>query len=385
MDATVRLFDEDSRLIQFEAVVLSCEPMKNGHFAVVLNQTAFFPEEGGQTCDKGTLEDREVLHVKEKDHVIYHEMAEPMYEGDTVGGLIDWEKRFSDMQQHSGEHIVSGLVHRRFGLDNVGFHLGSDYVTMDFNGVLTEPRIREIELEANRAVAKNIKIVVTWPDDTALSQMDYRSKKELEGPVRIVEIPGYDLCACCAPHVATTGEIGMIRLTHMEKYKGGVRVYMLCGFRALRDYNEKYASVAAISALLSAKPEHVAEAAAKLHEESIAMRQKINELKQTILAEHIKTLSPVGEAHLLFDEQLDRNNLRRAWTMMTDQFEGMCAAFMGNDEDGYQYVLGGRGLDARETGKALNEALSGRGGGKPDMFQGSVKAKKAAILDFFSA
>ena len=287
---TRRLFDEDPGLLTFSAAVISCEKEKNMYKAV-LDETAFFPEEGGQTCDKGRLGGQEVVRVTEKDHIIYHYIKEPIIPGSTVNGSIDWEKRFSDMQQHTGEHIVSGLMHSRFGFDNVGFHLGSVYVTMDFNGTITEEELSEIELEANRAVVSNLPVCVTWPDDKTLSALAYRSKKELEGPVRIVEIPGIDVCACCAPHVRMTGEIGIIKLVRMESYKGGIRVYMLCGFRALADYDEKLKAVYSISEALSLKPEKTADGVKKLKSEQTSLKEQVNILKWEFIMHDINRLS----------------------------------------------------------------------------------------------
>ena len=209
MMETIRLFDEDSHQTLFEGCVLSCE-QDGDLYKITLNQTMFFPEEGGQSCDRGTLNDIPVEKVLEKDRVIYHWVKEPLWEGDTVTGCVDWEKRFSDMQQHTGEHIVSGLIHEYFKLNNVGFHLGSEAVTMDFDGVITREQLRMIEHKANEAVAKNLPVKITWPSREELMEIPYRSKKEIDGPIRIVEIPGYDICACCAPHVHFTGEIGMI-------------------------------------------------------------------------------------------------------------------------------------------------------------------------------
>ena len=238
---TEKLFYRDSHLKEFTAEVLSCEK-RDGHYEVELDRTAFFPEGGGQYADTGVLDEMQVCDVQEKDGRIFHIMkdrservSEYFTAGRRVSGRIDWEERFMKMQQHTGEHIVSGLVHARFGYNNVGFHLGSEDCTMDFNGAVTKEELQEIEQEANRAVWKNLPVQVLYPTEEELASMDYRSKIEIEGQIRIVVIPGYDVCACCAPHVNNTGEIGMIKLTGVQRYKGGVRVTMLCGVRALLD------------------------------------------------------------------------------------------------------------------------------------------------------
>ena len=333
MIETIRLFDEDSHQTLFEGCVLSCE-QDGDLYKITLNQTMFFPEEGGLSCDRGTLNDIPVEKVLEKDRVIYHWVKEPLWEGDTVTGCVDWEKRFSDMQQHTGEHIVSGLIHEYFKLNNVGFHLGSEAVTMDFDGVITREQLRMIEHKANEAVVKNLPVKITWPSREELMEIPYRSKKEIDGPIRIVEIPGYDICACCAPHVHFTGEIGMIRLTGMEKYKGGVRIQMLCGFRALADAIEKERNVYDISAQLSAKPYEVAAAVEKLKNENLALKQEMTGMKMDILQEKITALPENEQNICFFDKHMDKSNMRYAFNLLVEKCSGLCGCFDGDDENG---------------------------------------------------
>lgn len=381
MNATRRLFDEDSRLTEFTAVVLSCEP-DGALYRVRLDQTAFFPEEGGQSCDRGTLGGYPVRQVREEAGVITHWLPQPLQPGTEVSGKIDWEKRFSDMQQHTGEHIVSGLVHVLYGYDNVGFHLGSEYVTMDYNGPLSPDQLREVEMRANRAVWDNLPVSVTWPSAQVLETLPYRSKKELDGDIRIVEIPGVDRCACCAPHVLRTGEIGVIKFISAESYKGGVRVYMLCGARALADYNKKQESAAGISALLSAKTDEIFPAVSRQKEECESLRFEVNRLKMELIRLGMEQLSE-ETCVSFFDPNLDKGNNRRAWSLLCERFpESICATFSGSDEEGYQFLLGGGGQDAREYGKALLAAFSGKGGGSAQMFQGRLKGSQKEIEKF---
>ena len=263
---TDKLYYESSHRKDFEAQVISCEPEGEG-YKVVLDKTVFFPEGGGQYADTGILGGVHVLDAQEKDGIIYHYTDGALTPGEIVKGEIDWEKRFESMQQHSGEHIISGIVHGRFGYNNVGFHLGADYCTMDFDGPITKEQLKEIEEEANRIVYKNLNIEILYPTKEELKDLTYRSKIEIEGQVRIVNIPGVDICACCAPHVDRTGEIGNIKLVDMVSYKGGERITMLSGSRALTDHQQKEESVKKISALLCAKDTEVAEAVEKLKEE----------------------------------------------------------------------------------------------------------------------
>lgn len=379
---TKKLFYQDSHLTEFEGVVLSCEKEKDS-YQIVLDQTAFFPEGGGQYADTGWLDDVEVLDVHEKQDVIFHKTTAPLEVGKTVKGKIRWEERFEKMQQHSGEHIVSGIVHERFGYDNVGFHLGSDYCTMDFNGPLTQEELKEVELAANRAVFENLKIQVTYPSKQELAQMEYRSKIEIDGQVRIVTVPGYDVCACCAPHVNQTGEIGLIKLVNMVNYKGGERITMLCGFRALRDYDKKDANGKEISRLLCAKELEIAEAVEHLKEEQGSLKGKVAAMQQRVMQYRARELSVDEEMTLVFDSELTGNGPRELMNLLLQKGATICAVFAGDDQTGYRYVMGSSMEDVRPIAKKMNDTFAGRGGGKPAMVQGTVNAREEEIRALF--
>ena len=377
---TEKLYFADSHMKEFDAVVTACEPVKEG-YQVVLDRTAFFPEGGGQYADTGYLGGVYVRDVQEKKDVIYHMTDAPLAVGDTVHGQIDWEKRFESMQQHTGEHIISGLVHGRFGYNNVGFHLGADYCTMDFDGPITKEELKEIEWEANRMVYKNLDVENLYPTKEELKDMEYRSKIEIEGQVRIVNIPGVDTCACCAPHVKKTGEIGNIKLVDMVNYKGGERIFMLAGFRALADHVQKEESTKAISALLCAKESEVAEAVAHVKEENLSLKGKMASMQQKLLAYQAKEVDVTGDVVTVFDAHLEGNAPREFMNLLLERGAKVCAVFAGNDTDGYRYVIGSRTEDVRPLCKKLNAAFAGRGGGKPEMVQGSIKGTEAAIRD----
>lgn len=281
--STTRLFDQDAYLGEFEATVERsvCE---GGMYRVLLDQTAFFPEGGGQPADGGTLDGIFVTDVQEIDGEIWHTVEAPLEPGKTVVGKLDFEKRFSNMQNHRGEHIVSGIVHRIYGFNNVGFHMGSDVITVDFDGVLTEEQLYDVEQEANEAVLRNVPVTISYPSKEELETMDYRSKKEIEGQVRIVTIEGYDRCACCGTHVATTGEIRLIKILSAQKYKGGVRVAMLSGEKAYADYCLKHVNTLGIARLLSVKPEEAGDAVVRLKQKNIEMKKEIKQLKKELYA-----------------------------------------------------------------------------------------------------
>ena len=375
---TEKLFYQDSHRTEFTAKVISCEEAKDG-YRVVLDQTVFFPEGGGQYADTGMLGDTEVTDVHEKDDVIYHTTKAPLEAGSEVNGKINWDERFEKMQQHTGEHIVSGIVHERFGYNNVGFHLGSDYCTMDFDGPISKEQLKEIEAAANEAVYQDLEIKILYPSKDELKDLDYRSKIEIEGQVRIVEIPGYDVCACCAPHVKTTGEIGAIKLVSMVNYKGGERITMLCGRRAMRDYEKKDSMTKEISALLCAKEYEVAEAVVRLKDEQNRMKSQLAEMQQKLLEYRVAEIAVDQKIVTVFDSTLSGNLPREMMNKLLDKGAEICAVFAGTDEEGYRYVIGSRSEDVRPLSKMLNTTFQGRGGGKPEMVQGSVKGTHTEI------
>lgn len=367
---TEKLFYKDSHMKTFTARVLNCD-YDGKMYRVVLDQTAFFPEGGGQYADTGMLNEIPVTDVQEEQGVIYHMTETALEPGTTVEGCINWDERFMKMQQHTGEHIVSGLVHARFGYHNVGFHLGSIDCTMDFDGEITREELLEIEQKANEALVQNLDVEVTYPSREELETLEYRSKIEIEGQVRIVTIPGYDVCACCAPHVKKTGEIGQIKLTHVQRYKGGVRVTMLCGFRALADYNRKLQATREISAALCSKEDETVEAVEHLQGECARLKQHIQLLQREILAYKAKEVEP-EETLCLFEPELEGENPRLLMNLVLENGCKVCAVFFGQQEEQYRYVIGSQSVDLRKLVRELNETFQGRGGGKPEMVQGSL-------------
>ena len=374
-----KLFYEDSHMVSFSAIVEACERVDE-HYEAVLSRTAFFPEGGGQYADTGFIDGVRVFDVQEKQGKIYHKLEQEISVGKEVTGMIDWEERFSKMQNHSGEHIISGLVHKHFGYDNVGFHMGKDAITMDFNGTITKEQLKEIEKEANAIVYQNLPIETLYPSKSELETLVYRSKIEIEGQVRIVRIPDCDVCACCAPHCKTTGEIGTIKLVGMQNYKGGVRISMLAGFRALEDYETKSENVKRISMLLSAKEFEIADEVEKLKEELMAKKSQIQELKRMLLNHKVEAMGENQEAIILFESDLDGNGPRELANLLLAKGTKVAAVFAGS-EGNYRYVIGSKSVDTRSIAKSLNEKFQGRGGGKPDMVQGSVMGEENSVRE----
>lgn len=376
--ATEKLFYEDSHMREFDAVVVGCEERKEG-FGVILDRTAFFPEGGGQFGDTGWLNDLEVVDTREKKGVIYHVMRQPMELGTKVHGRLHFEQRFDRMQQHTGEHIISGIVHALFGCDNVGFHLGADITTLDFNRELTPEQVQDVEVRTNRAVFANVPVQVRYPDKETLAEMEYRSKIEIEGQVRIVEIPGVDMCACCAPHTSTTGEVGLIKILSCDRHRGGCRMTMVSGMRALQDYRAKQQSVTEVSVTLSAKPEKIGEAVLHAKEQQMKLRENLNRMQAVYLKGKLAAVQPEDTSVLLFEEELDTVAIRNFINDAMAICDGICGAFVGNDQMGYRYILGSRTADMRQVSRQLNEKFQGRGGGKPEMVQGSLNGTQAEI------
>ncbi len=365
---------------EFEARVLSCEACEEGGgFWTVLDQTCFFPEGGGQYADTGYLGETKVVDARERDGIVYHRTEAPLEPGELVRGRIDWEERFEKMQQHTGEHIVSGLVHSRFGYNNVGFHLGSDYCTMDFDGPISPEELREIEWEANRAVALDLEVIVQYPSKEELGHMEYRSKIEIEGQVRIVSVPGYDVCACCAPHVDRTGEIGLIKLVNRMNYKGGERITMLCGFRALRDYDSKLTAAREIGALLCEKEDQIAGAVRRQKEELEKQKYENGRLMHQLLVFRAKEIPVEGSMTAVFTDDIRGDVPRELMNLLLERGAFICGVFAAAGDGGWRYVIGSRQADVRPLGKALNSRFEGRGGGKPGMVQGTLTGSEADI------
>ena len=380
MKMTEKLFYEDSHMITFSAVVTACEKVGD-YYEAVLDRTAFFPEGGGQEADTGVIDGIRVLDAQEKDGIIYHKMESYLKVGKQVEGTIDWEERFSKMQQHSGEHIVSGLVHKAFGYDNVGFHMGTDAITIDFNGPITKEQLKEIEKKANEAVVANLDVIVTYPSKEELQSIYYRSKIEIEGQVRLVTVPGHDACACCAPHVKKTGEIGCIKLLGMQNYKGGVRVSMLCGTRAIADYDEKSDCMKKLSVMLSAPECEVISEVERLKEEISHYKYELAELKQKILEMKVNAIEAGQDLQVLFEDELEGNGPRELVNLLLEKEIKIGAVFAGNENNGYRYVVGSRYVDVRPIAQKINQQFEGRGGGKPEMVQGSVKGTEKEIRE----
>lgn len=379
---TERIYEQDAYCRRFSARVLDCRAVGDG-FEVILDRTAFFPEGGGQAADRGTLDGEAVLDVQQRENAVVHRLAVPFFVGAELEGVIDWETRFSRMQKHTGEHIVSGLIHRLYGLDNVGFHLGSADATLDLNGELTREQLDEIELLANRVVWENRPVRAWFPTPQERATLIYRSKKALDGSVRIVEVEGVDCCACCAPHVASTGEIGMIQLLDALRYKGGVRIHMQCGRDALLAHREYFTQASAAAAALSVKTGELGGAVTRLLEQKDQLTRALKKEQGQRARLWAQTLAPERACPAFWNGALDGAAVREALAVFRER--GLCPAalFVGDDEKGYTFTASGGDLSALQA--KMREVLGAQGGGSKEQIQGRTKAPAAEIRAFWAA
>ncbi|SEL18342.1 alanyl-tRNA synthetase [Butyrivibrio sp. ob235] len=412
---TIKLYDENAYSTEFTARVISCEKIEgeNGQYKAVFDRTLFFPEEGGQTPDRGVVyllseqdierlktagtsesadaftqgeNDINVLDVQIKSDIIYHYLDKELEEGSTILGKIDFSHRFSNMQQHSGEHIFSGIVNSKFGYDNVGFHLSDSIVTMDYSGQLSPEELADVELQVNRAIYENREIRAYYPSPEELADIDYRSKKELTGAVRIVEVDGYDVCACCAPHVKRTGEIGILKIVGFQNYKGGTRVSILCGKRALEFLSGEHNMIQELAGELSTSGDNIPNIVHKQQEEIATLKRSLSEAGEKLLnIEADKVPEDVRNVCLLADKDSDPNVIRRVVNRLVSEREGYCGIFFGDDESGYRFIIGcPDGLNSNDVLTQLRKSFQVRGGGKPAMVQGSIEgATSDNIMETF--
>lgn len=377
---TRKLFYEDSHLRRFSATVLRCEETDGG-YEVVLDATAFYPEGGGEAPDLGVLGGVNVLDVQERGREIFHLCDAPLPAGSEVKGEIDWARRFDLMQQHTGEHIISGLLHEKFGYMNTGFHVGKDVMEVDFDGPISPEDLAEIERKANEAVWENIPLECWIPTKEELPTVTYRTKRALPWPVRIVRVPGYDSCACCGVHVKRTGEVGLIKILSCVSLRGGVRLVVVCGARAYRHMAAIFEENRKVSQAFSAPMEATGAAAQKINEALAAEKSRAIGLQNRVFDRIAK--SYVNHKTVIhFEEELDAGGVRSLAERISGVCAGLVAVFSGQDGK-FSYCLAQPGGDLRELNKALTVAFQGRGGGKPAFQQGTIYGTKEEILAFF--
>ena len=378
---TRKLYYEDCHLSRFQATVIGCETCAKG-YEILLDATAFYPEGGGQACDLGYLNGIRVLDVQERGETVVHLCDAPLETGDIVEGVIDYDRRFDLMQQHTGEHIVSGIIHRRYGFHNVGFHMGSEMIEIDFDGMVPAKDLPGIEEEANSALWQNLQVECWYPAEEELPHVQYRSKRALPWPVRIVQVPGFDSCACCGTHVARTGEVGLVKLFSVVPLRGGCRIEMSCGRRALMLLNRAFDQNRQVSQAFSAIWSETGDAARRMNEALAGEKYRAAQLQKRIFAAIAQGYENSGNV-LHFEPALESAEIRMLADAIGQVCSGRAAVFSGTEEAGYAFAMVDHNADLRTFGKEMTAALHGRGGGKPNFQQGRVSATRQEIENFF--
>ncbi len=377
---TEKLYYQDSFMTEFTATVLACEAAGKD-WAVVLDRTAFYPEGGGQPADHGMLDGVAVTDTRDRDGEVVHTCVQPLEVGKTITGRINFARRFDFMQQHSGEHIVSGIICGKYECDNVGFHIGKDLVTIDFNADIPPEDLPLLERTANDYIWQDLAPEIEVLNGEALEQAVYRSKKFIPGDVRLVRFPGADRCACCGTHVKRAGQVGLVKLLSCQKFREGVRIEMAAGGRAVSWCSAILTQNTMISRALSAKAIETAAAVERTLREVYTLRGRVMALEEADFAQKAAALSGKGDV-VLFEGEMSAESVRKLASAVLETCGGRCLVFAGGDETGYKYAAGLQNGDLRSFVKELNTALSGRGGGKPSFAQGTVGADRASIEAF---
>ena len=379
---TEKIYDQDAFLREFDAVVTECYEGKDGSCLVTLDRTAFYPEGGGQPADHGVLGGAAVLDVQEREGRVLHTCDRPLPVGRTVRGVIDWDRRFDHMQQHSGEHIVSGMLCAAFSCDNVGFHMGADTVIIDYNAPMTWEQVLEVEDRANRYIWENHLFRAYYPTPEELTVLPYRSKKAIERPVRITEFPGADRCACCGTHVAASGQVGLVKFLSCQKLRDGVRLELLCGGRAMEYLSRCWDQSRRISQALSVKPQAAFPAVQRLEEQLRQSRERCAALEEQVFRQTAEQYRNAGDV-LLVQPDMEPDSVRRLCDAVSGTCGGRCAVFAGTGGS-YRWAVIHPGQDLRAFIRDMNQALHSRGGGRDGFAQGSAACTEEELRAFFA-
>lgn len=379
---TEKLYEKDAYLKKFSAVIKDCHA-EDGNYYIKLDKTAFFPEGGGQGADCGTINGAPVLDVQQKGDIILHTLQSELKIGDTVECEVDWNLRYSRMQGHTGEHILSGIVHSLYGYDNVGFHMSESIMLVDFNGPLTPEDIKKVEIEANKAIYTNADIVAFYPSPEEIETLQFRSKKDFENNLRVVSIgENIDHCACCAPHVAKTGEVGIIKIVDFYSYKQGTRIEMTAGINALKDYMDINTSVKELMKILSAPRDGIVDAVSERNTAYQTLKNDYQKISKRLALLELPLCELNGSVYS-FGDNLSFDDLRYCANQLTDNKYNICILLSKKEAGGYIYVVSSKNEDIREIAKNINTAFSGKGGGQSNYSQGVIEDfPQDALIDF---
>jgi alanyl-tRNA synthetase len=369
---TIRLFDLDSHQFEFEAAVLEAW-IEDGRPRAVLDRTLFFPESGGQPSDRGELGGSRVLDVIEQDDRIVHVLDRPVEPGLALSGRIDRERRFDAMQQHSGQHVLSAAFVETCGVQTVSFHLGETVCTIDLNSsALDDEAVRRAEKAANQIVFENRPVTTREVDYDEALKLPLRKPPETTGKIRLVEIQDFDLSACCGTHVRNTGEIGLIKILRREKYKLGIRLTFVCGWRAWADLDRKTAILREAGRVTSWGEDDIPAGLIRLQGEQKAASRRIKTLVKSLAEKEAAVLIALAESaggvkivSALFESR-DAEEVRELVQAVVNTPSVMAAVgltFVG----GTIFIARSANLtlDVRPLIREAAGSLSGKGGGSP--------------------
>ena len=370
---SVKLYYQDSFMKEFTAKVVSCTEDKKG-WAVILDKTAFYPEGGGQPCDHGIMTYDEtsvnVIDVREKNGEVIHYVDAPIAQNTEIYGTIDWDRRFDFMQQHTGEHMFSGVVHSMFGYNNVGFHLNERENVVDFDGPLTAEEIKNVMDKCNEIVWLDQPIVADFPD--SIEELSYRSKKELHGEIRIVRAGEADICACCGTHTHTTSQAGPIVALTQQAYKGGTRIHILCGKRAVEYLKHRNDDCYDISHLLSVPVESIKESLSARLKEIDDLRFALSQSKRQLMSVYAEKVQIDDESCVMAMDNLTSNELQTLALILSEKAKTAIAYTKVKDANGKICIVS-KDIDTNKLGRFISSHLGGKGGGKPGIYQGFVE------------
>ena len=363
---TEKLYYEYPYTFSGETNVTRCVSDKK-NFRIYIDKSLFFPEGGGQPGDKGSIGGIEVLDTQEDGEDIYLVTREPLDTG-AYNTFVNREYRMKNSVAHSGEHIFSGFVCRLFNCNNVGFHMGDEGITVDFDTVLSAEDIYKIEKLSNAKIRENIEIVCSFPDENTIQKTDFRFKKEIAGKLRLVEIPGCDICACCGTHVARTGEVGIVKCVSFESHRGGTRLLLKAGESALEHYSMCAGVLPKTASLFSAKPEEAFQAAEKYIAKTEELKLRYSSMKKELFRLKAEKIQPVNGVAVALEEELVQADIITFADILKACY-GTGLVYSGNEKDGYKFVLCG---DRADEIFVKMKAYGAVGGGRNGCIQGRI-------------
>lgn len=378
---TKKLFIKNTYIKEFNANIIKLFE-ENNEFHLLLDQTAFFPEGGGQPCDLGFIDEIPVKYVYEEDDSIYHVVGNLPNKLENLKCILDWNRRFDHMQQHLGQHILSSAFETLCDAETIGFHLGAEYVTIDLNQPLKEGDISSVEYFANQIIFNDLVVETLYPTPEELSVLPLRKKTSVKENIRIVKIDDFDYSACCGTHPNRTGEVGLIKIRKWENYKEGIRIEFVCGNRALKDYFYKNNITNIASSILSVKDVDIINSIERINEELIVVKKENKNLKEKLMEYESKDL--INSSNRIKDITIisnlyrgrDFGELRQLSSIITNMSKSI--VIFGNiiDDKAQLIISRSKGINNINIKAIFDEVIQiidGKGGGNQFTAQGGGK------------